>query len=361
MKPHVLKKLALDVLLTGVCLCLFALFHHVLPMRSGAQPLAVIKIATSEPAATAATAEPDATQTPAQAVAQVETRASASGREKRSSKTDRGASSGEKGGSALEDVETTDTPLSAVPLAQAFANVLDGETAKVTVSKEQTVLDSETITYYIADIYLSDITRLQTVLAQDTYGTGYRESLTDMAIRGNAIIAINGDYYGNTSEGVVIRNGVVYRANPTDCDLCVLYQDGTMKTMSADDFDLAQAIADGAWQAWTFGPALLDQSGGAIESFDSTRRLIAANPRSAIGYYAPGHYCFVVVDGRDEGYSSGMTLPQLSQLFESLGCKAAYNLDGGNSSIMVSQGEILNQPSGGGREISDCILITEAK
>ena len=67
----------------------------------------------------------------------------------------------------------------------------------------------------------------------------------------------------------------------------------------------------------------------------------------------------VVVDGRGE--SAGITLPQLSQLFSDLGCKAAYNLDGGNSSIMVWQDEIINQPSGGGRESSDALLITEVR
>ena len=57
----------------------------------------------------------------------------------------------------------------------------------------------------------------------------------------------------------------------------------------------------------------------------------------------------------------GITLPALSQLFHDLGCKAAYNLDGGNSSIMVWQSEVINDPSGGGRESSDALLITEVK
>ena len=67
----------------------------------------------------------------------------------------------------------------------------------------------------------------------------------------------------------------------------------------------------------------------------------------------------MVVDGRGE--SDGLTLTELSKLFESLGCRAAYNLDGGNSSIMVWQGEVINAPSGGGRESSDALLIAEVK
>ena len=132
-----------------------------------------------------------------------------------------------------------------------------------------------------------------------------------------------------------------------------------MRVMPGSAFTIEDAIADGAWQAWTFGPALLDTDGSVLTNFSSTSRIISANPRTAIGYYEPGHYCMVVVDGRGE--SAGITLPQLSQLFSDLGCKAAYNLDGGNSSIMVWQDEIINQPSGGGRESSDALLITEVR
>lgn len=84
-----------------------------------------------------------------------------------------------------------------------------------------------------------------------------------------------------------------------------------------------------------------------------------ANPRSAIGYYEPGHYCTVLVEGRQAGYSKGMSMVQLSQLFESLGCKAAYNFDGGQSSVMTFMGEVYNQPANGGRSNSDMFYVAE--
>ena len=215
------------------------------------------------------------------------------------------------------------------------------------------------VTYYLADIYVRDIMCFQTALASDTYGSGFRDSIAGMAALKGALLAVNGDYYGNTSEGVVIRNGTIYRANATDCDVCVLYYDGTMKVMPGSSFSVEEAVADGAWQAWTFGPALLGSGGETLTNFSSPNRIIAANPRTAIGYYEPGHYCLVVVDGRGE--SAGITLPQLSELFHELGCSAAYNLDGGNSSIMVWEDEVINNPSGGGRESSDALLIAEVR
>lgn len=376
-----LGNLILDIALTGAALCVFALFHHVLPRALQSEGIVITQAgdetqttaapnqtqAAQEEKAPAADAEETATSAPEAAAPSGKTWKQA-GRSR--SVSQKGANaSGQKGGSALNalsdaEEESADTDVSP---AQKFADQFSDEvvrkdssykspTVSITVSKE-TLLD-EQITYYLADIYLADATSFKTALAGDTYGTGYRDSILDMALQNSALLAVNGDYYGNTAEGVVIRNGVLYRANSTDCDVCVLYRDGTMRVMRGDAFSVDEAIADGAWQAWTFGPALLDAEGNAIESFSSTARIISANPRTAIGYYEPGHYCLLVVDGR--GTSAGITLPRMSALFEALGCKAAYNLDGGNSSIMVWQDAVLNQPSGGGRESSDCLLIEEA-
>jgi exopolysaccharide biosynthesis protein len=217
------------------------------------------------------------------------------------------------------------------------------------------------ITYYIADVYLADITCLQSGFADDAYGVGYTDRVLSMDQSLNAILAINGDYYGNGDNGVVLRNGKLFRSSENDSDLCVLYADGTMKTFSPGTFDAETAIRDGAWQVWSFGPELLDEEGKQKKEFNSDWHIRKINPRSAIGYYEPGHYCLVVVDGRQSGYSIGMTLTQLSGLFEELGCKAAYNLDGGKSSSMTFSDSEVNHPCDGGREVSDCIIIKETE
>ena len=105
---------------------------------------------------------------------------------------------------------------------------------------------------------------------------------------------------------------------------------------------------------------LLDKEGNPLPDaqLNTSKNIRRANPRVGLGYYAPGHYCFIVVDGRTDD-ASGLTLEQFAQLFASLGCKAAYNLDGGRSSFMVYDGTVLNDPYKGGRSVSDCILITD--
>lgn len=74
------------------------------------------------------------------------------------------------------------------------------------------------------------------------------------------------------------------------------------------------------------------------------------------GYYEPGHYCFLLVDGREPGYSRGMFLEEEAAIFEHLRCKAAYNLDGGHSSFMTLQDKIVNTPYKAEHKISDGIF-----
>ena len=231
-----------------------------------------------------------------------------------------------------------------------------GNTAEIKIDQVSCTVDGEPLVYFVADIYVTSTQCIQTAFAQSTYGRNIRDSVDRMARQNNALLAISGDSYGESSRTCVIRNGTLYSSDPGTSDVCVLYLDGTMKTYSATQFDAEQAMQDGAWQAWTFGPALLD-NGEILESFHSTEYLNKVNPRCAIGYIAPGHYLFVLVDGRQDEYSAGVTMSQLAALMQEEGCRTAYNLDGGKSAVMYYDGDWVNGPIGMGREISDCIYI----
>ena len=211
-------------------------------------------------------------------------------------------------------------------------------------------------TVYICDIYVKDITNLGVGFADGKYGKGLRDWVKNISAENGAIVAINGDYYGARSSGPVIRNGILYRDNYSDEDVCVLYWDGTMKAFSPDDFDVDKAMAQGAYQAWSFGPMLLDGAGTPLKSFNTT--VGVHNPRTVIGYYEPGHYCFVVVDGRSS-VSAGMTTTELASFMSELGCMQAYNLDGGQTSVMVWGDKVVSKPYKGGRKTSDIIMIVD--
>ncbi len=213
---------------------------------------------------------------------------------------------------------------------------------------------------HIVDIYLQDITCFQTAV-YDQFGT---ETLRtrEMARLTPAIAALSGDYFSAhlNHSMCIIRNGQVYMdKQPDKYDTCVLYKDGVMETLAEEDFDRDAVLAKGAYQVWCFGPALLDGEGKAIPSFKGST-IRTNNPRSAIGYFEPGHYCFVMVEGRSDT-SAGITLEDFSAFFESLGCRAAYNLDGGKTAELVWNGELVNERLTGGRSVSDILIIVDTE
>lgn len=83
------------------------------------------------------------------------------------------------------------------------------------------------------------------------------------------------------------------------------------------------------------------------------------NPRSAIGYTQDNNLIMVAIDGR-EGASVGMTLMQLASFMQSIGCVNAINLDGGGSTVMYVNGQIVNNPQQrGGIPISNAIVLSK--
>ncbi len=86
----------------------------------------------------------------------------------------------------------------------------------------------------------------------------------------------------------------------------------------------------------------------------------ARHPRTAVGFDpARGHLWIVGVDGRQEGYSEGMTLPELTALFEALGTTEAVNLDGGGSTVMTLRGVVVSHPSDaeGERPVVNALMV----
>ena len=308
-----------DILLFGLSLNVFALFHHVLPQKL--QPVDVSRYTT------AALPTPDVYSA---VLPQVATTPVCTGTP--------------TPGDFSADFPAQDTGSGALYSYQT-------DTVRIAIQRTQ----ENDVTYFVADVYVKSIDALKTAFAKGNYGKNIYDYPWKTAAANSAVFAVTGDYYSARSQGIVVRNGNLYR-DIAGTDVCVLYLDGELKTYRSSEFDLSAAVARGIWQAWSFGPALLDEDGNRLSSFDSS--LTDRHPRSVIGYYAPGHYCFVVVDGRQSGYSIGMRLTELSALLEKLGCKQAYNLDGGATAVMIFQGNVINQPYKGGRESGDIIFFT---
>ena len=225
------------------------------------------------------------------------------------------------------------------------------------IAIKKTAVDQSVV--FVVDVQLRDASGFHAGLAQSDF-----EALSTMARRENAVLAINADDYRAHKYGVILRDGQVLRIHDTTRHMLAVLPNGSFETVSDRTAEQPNALANRLQQenvlhTFEFGPVLV-QDGQAVSfpsAFDvistrSTRR----EPRTAIGMISPLHYVILVVDGRQPGYSEGLSLQALQMIFVELGAQTAINLDGGGSTELWFQGTILNQPAGGGeRKLSDCI------
>ena len=208
---------------------------------------------------------------------------------------------------------------------------------------------------YVADVTVSSSEYLKTAFAQNSFGTNVTAKTSVTAADNDAILAVNGDYYGANSSGYVIRNGVVYRdtvrENSNNGDLAI-YKDGSFKIIYEDQISAEQLVKDGVINLLAFGPALVENGEIAVGKNQEVGQAMASNPRTAIGIIDENHYIIVVSDGRTSE-SEGLSLYQLAEVMKSYGAKTAYNLDGGGSSTLYFNGQVINKPTTGGNKISE--------
>ena len=206
---------------------------------------------------------------------------------------------------------------------------------------------------YVADVKLSSAEYLKTALARGAYGKNVTEKTSKMASDNNAILAINGDYYGAQERGYVLRNGVLYR-NTVDrsTEDLVIYDDGSFEIINESKISANELLQKGAKQILSFGPALVIDSKISVNEGDEVGKAMSSNPRTAIGIIDELHYVLVVSDGRTR-QSEGLSLLELAEFMTTLNVKTAYNLDGGGSSTMVFNGKVINNPTTNGKNISE--------
>jgi len=217
---------------------------------------------------------------------------------------------------------------------------------------EKTVNETQV---YVADITLSSSDYLKTALAQNSYGTNVTAKTSVTAAENNAILAVNGDYYGANSSGYVIRNGVVYRdsvrEDASNGDLAI-YKDGSFKIIYEDQVSADQLVQDGVVNLLVFGPSLVENGEISVDTNTEVGQAMSSNPRTAIGIIDENHYIIIVSDGRTSE-SKGLSLYQMAEVMKSYGVKTAYNLDGGGSSTLYFNGQVINKPTTGGSKISE--------
>lgn len=224
-------------------------------------------------------------------------------------------------------------------------------------------LQTEEYRGYAAKLKLYDSKSIKVVMAEDTLGA--KETTSEALKRTGALFGVNGGGFYET-----VRNGEVMTApigntliqgvlidgfNPTHDDLFFSgwTRQGDLVGGLYDRKD--QLLATDAWYGVSFVPILI-RNGQPLPIPEKWQR--EKHPRTVIGQYANGDLIFIVIDGRRPGWSKGISLEGMQIKLLELGVVNAYNLDGGGSSTMVFNGEVLNRPSDGmARPVATNILV----
>ncbi len=233
------------------------------------------------------------------------------------------------------------------------------------ISSHSSGSGSDALAWFVADLVMSDATALRSAFANNQFGENITQNPSTIASQNSAIFAINGDYYGFRDSGIEVRNGIAWRDEGTREGIA-LHRDGTVSLYDETSTSAAALVDEGVWNTLSFGPALVRES-TIVDGIDDVEvdtnvgnHSIQGNqPRTGIGFLGQGHLALAVVDGRSSGYSRGVTMTEFAQLFTDLGAQSAYNLDGGGSSVMWFNGQLVNNPLGKGTErgVSDILYL----
>lgn len=216
--------------------------------------------------------------------------------------------------------------------------------------------------FWVADIRIGHPSQLRTAAA-DGFESDMVLPATTIARRVNAVLAVNGDYFSYSKNGYTIRQGELFKDRLNGRrDLLLIDEDGDFHFMRKVRKDKGITEIDGKKiiNAFSFGPVLVEN--GELNQDYSCDEMAFSDycQRMCIGQVGRLHYKVVCCAAPDRG-STGMTIRQFAKLVHSLGITNAYNLDGGNSTMLIFNGEKLNDVDNPkARDIADIIYFASA-
>ncbi|MDO4483145.1 MAG: phosphodiester glycosidase family protein [Clostridia bacterium] len=241
------------------------------------------------------------------------------------------------------------------------------EDAATSVQMEHLWVDG--VRFNVARIKVADASQLRTAIAAP-YAQKRTNRVSAMANQNNAVIAIGGDFYASDDKGYVVRMGEVGMKQPNpNRDMLIIDDKGdfhfVLKTKTERDYAAALRVYKESGMnmvnVFNFGPALVIDGVKQAIPKSYSYNMEMPEPRTAIGQLGPLEYLFVVADGRGAADSPGCTGEQLAQFMFDQGCINAYNLDGGNSALMVFNGQNYSEKEAAAeRAVSDIVYIATA-
>lgn len=231
------------------------------------------------------------------------------------------------------------------------------QTSKVIIQRKYDA--TQPLTWFEADLYgdLDAGEMLRTVQNDPEKMGKVRVDATETAKKRNVVFAMNTDYYtyrvavnNNRHTGIVIRDGRILYDDPytekqvtnsmfPNLDMLAFMPDGSLKVYHSWEKTAQEFIDEGVQTVYSFGPYLLLDGKVSERAYANNEN---KNPRCAIGMVEPGHYVAIMCEGRLKR-SAGVTISYLAKMMRAKGCQVAFNMDGGQTAVMVFMGKQLNQ------------------
>lgn len=231
------------------------------------------------------------------------------------------------------------------------------QTSKVIIQRKYDA--TQPLTWFEADLYGDlDAGEMLCTVQNDPEKMGkVRVDATETAKKHNVVFAMNTDYYtyrvavnNNRHTGIVIRDGRILYDDPytekqvtnsmfPNLDMLAFMPDGSLKVYHSWEKTAQEFIDEGVQTVYSFGPYLLLDGKVSERAYANNEN---KNPRCAIGMVEPGHYVAIMCEGRLKR-SAGVTISYLAKMMRAKGCQVAFNMDGGQTAVMVFMGKQLNQ------------------
>jgi len=278
---------------------------------------------------------------------------------------------------------STNDPAEVKAVVEQAAELLDGQT--LAWNENLDFWDGEPIQYYydetilaitwkeiidgkmcsFGEVKVAHGSQLRRALAGNEYGSSVEEYPTKMAAKANAVLAINGDFYNFRDFGITVYQRELYRHAPKSVDTCYFTSEGEMifskRGELSDKAEAEQFVKDNdVVFSVAFGPVLVE-NGEIVETTQYPIGEIQKNySRAAIGQRGELHYVLMTINYEGPCQVT-TTLAHAAEILFSKGVEKAYTLDGGQTSSMVFNGELVNRVDWGNeRTMSDIIYFASA-
>ena len=231
------------------------------------------------------------------------------------------------------------------------------QTTKIIIERKYDA--TQPLTWFETEIW-TDVEKgemLRTYWNDDQKKTKVRVDAAETAKKHNLVFACNTDYFtyrvsvdNGRPTGVVVRNGeILYddrytqakadKAGMPNLDMVAFMQDGRLEVYRSYEATAQEMIDKGAYDVYSFGPYLMKDGRLSQQAYDANE---SKNPRCALGMVEPGHYVYIMVEGRLDR-SHGIAMKELAKLMRAKGCDNAINLDGGQTAVLIFMGKQLNK------------------